>query len=304
MGDAKLFRIDKNGAIELQGVSFALERSLQRLIEDNLETLLGVRFLATEYGTGKQHAGRIDTLGLDENWCPVIIEYKRAQHENVVTQGLFYLDWLLDHKAEFWRLTFEKLGREAADKIDWTAPRLICIAGSFNRYDEHAVMQMNRNIELVSYQRFGQDLLLLDLVNAVSGPPLPVDEIVSPKKTQQTYKTISATLEELDGDLKDLYNLIRDHLLALGDDVQEKTVKFYVAFRRIKNFACLDVRAQRGVVLCYLKVDPSTVDLEEGFSRDVSDIGHFGTGDLELTLSSPADLQRAIPLITRSYEDS
>jgi RecB family endonuclease NucS len=47
--------------------------------------------------TGKTHRGRIDSLGLDENGCPVIIESKRKLNENVINQGLFYLDWLLDH---------------------------------------------------------------------------------------------------------------------------------------------------------------------------------------------------------------
>ena len=60
-----------------------------------------MKFLVSEYVTGKVHGGRIDTLGIDENRCPVIIEYKRALNENVISQGLFYLDWLLDHKAEF-----------------------------------------------------------------------------------------------------------------------------------------------------------------------------------------------------------
>jgi len=53
----------------------AVEKSLQEMIEQNLDVFLGVRFLATEYYTGKVHGGRIDTLGIDENGCPVIIEY-------------------------------------------------------------------------------------------------------------------------------------------------------------------------------------------------------------------------------------
>src|SRR5438105_15374006 len=101
MGDIKLFRVDATGVAELPGHSVAIEKSLQELIEKHLETFLGIRFLATEHSTGKTHGGRIDTLGLDENNCPVIIEYKRATNENVMNQGLYYLDWLLDHKAEF-----------------------------------------------------------------------------------------------------------------------------------------------------------------------------------------------------------
>jgi predicted transport protein len=46
------------------------------------------------------------------------------------------------------------------------------------------------------------------------------------------------------------------------------------------------------------------VELEPGFTRDVSKVGHFGTGDLEITLTKTEDLERAMPLIKRSYDDS
>lgn len=86
MSDIKLFRIRGDRAEEIDSQSVALEKSLQNLIEKHLETLLGVRFLASEHGTGVKHGGRIDTLGIDENGCPVIIEYKRSLNENVIKE--------------------------------------------------------------------------------------------------------------------------------------------------------------------------------------------------------------------------
>ncbi|CAN7727041.1 hypothetical protein LJR161_006147 [Variovorax paradoxus] len=91
MDDIKLFCLDSGRAVE-QGDASDLEKPLQTLIEANLDALLGIHFLATEYSTGKTHAGRIDSLGLDENNCPVVLEYKRSVGENVINQGLFYLD--------------------------------------------------------------------------------------------------------------------------------------------------------------------------------------------------------------------
>jgi hypothetical protein len=166
MSDIKLFTLDNQNITELSGKTAALEKELQALIERHMNVFLGVRFLATEYNTGKTHKGRIDSLGIDENSCPVIIEYKRNSNENVINQGLFYLDWLLDHQAEFKWLVMEKLGKEQAEAIEWSGTRLICIAADFNRYDEHAVQQINRNVELMRYRYFGQELLLLELINA------------------------------------------------------------------------------------------------------------------------------------------
>ncbi len=141
MGDLKLFKV-KDGVKELKGTSVAMEKSLQELIENNMEDFFGITFLASEYSTGENHGGRIDSLGIDENFCPVILEYKRVLNENVINQGLFYLDWLMDHKAEFELLVMKKTGEDIADKIEWSMPRLLCIAGDFTKYDEHAVKQI------------------------------------------------------------------------------------------------------------------------------------------------------------------
>ncbi|ULH15488.1 DUF5655 domain-containing protein [Deinococcus sp. KNUC1210] len=84
--------------------------------------------------------------------------------------------------------------------------------------------------------------------------------------------------------------------------MQSKTLKFYFAFRRLKNFVCVVPVPQKSALLLYLKLDLAVVDLEEGFSRDVSKIGHWATGDLELTIRNDKDLERAKPLIRLAYE--
>jgi predicted transport protein len=306
MSDIKLFRVGSGKVDELAGTTDTIEKSLQTLFERNLEALLGVRFLASEFTTS--NGGRIDTLGLDENGCPVILEYKRASNENVTNQGLFYLDWLMDHRKDFQWLVLEKLGKEEADGVDWSAPRLICIAGDFNRYDEHAVKQIQRNIELIRYRRFGDDLLLLDQLVATSVKPAPAVAVgasgESASASSARYKTISAVIEELEPAMIERYEALRAFMLALGDDVQETTLRFYIAFKRIKNFACVEFRPTTSKIVVFVKIDPATVPIEPGFTRDVSNVGHFGTGDLEITLTKPEDLQRAIPLIKRSYEES
>jgi len=312
MSDIQLFRLQNDAATELTAFAAALERNLQRLIEGQMETFLGVRFLATEYATGKTHRGRIDSLGLDENNCPVIIEYKRHSNENVINQGLFYLDWLLDHKAEFRWLVMEKLGKDVADSVEWPGTRLLCIAADFTRYDQHAVQQIPRNIELIRYKLFGEDLLLLELVNtqtvAEPAPQAPGPSAASPTgaspaaaKPQGKDKGFAEQLEGAAAEIQALYADLRSFVFALGDDVTEKQPKLYVAFRKLKNFACVVMHPNKMLVI--LKLNPDTVALEEGFSRDVRQIGHWGTGDLELCLRNAADLERAKPLLERAYQE-
>ncbi len=112
MTDIRLFRLAGSGIAEIGGATDTIEKSLQVTFERHLEVLLGVRFLATEFAID---GGRIDTLGLDENDAPVILEFKRASNENVINQGLFYLDWLVTHRKDFQWLVLEKLGQEAAN---------------------------------------------------------------------------------------------------------------------------------------------------------------------------------------------
>jgi predicted transport protein len=306
VSDIKLFRLAGGKASEMQGIASDLEKPLQTLIENNLEPMLGVRFLASEYSTGKTHAGRIDTLGLDENDCPIILEYKRSTGENIINQGLFYLDWLLDHQAEFKFLVLERYGKDSAAAIDWSSPRLICIAADFTKYDAHAVQQMNRNIELIRYRRFGPDLLLLEQVNVVSVRMANGPKALSGKgsatlpKGTGADKTVAEWLADLSAPLRELFDSLEGYLLSLGDDVQRKDLKLYIAFKRIKNFTTVVI--QKGQLVLCLKLNPDKVELIDGFTRDVRNIGHWGTGDLEIVVRSLSDLDRAKPLIRQAYE--
>jgi len=301
MSDIKLFRQSGGAFGELASSSAPLERSLQTLFERNLETLLGVRFLASEYPT--TNGGRMDTLGIDENGYPVIIEYKRDRSDNVINQGLFYLDWLMDHRASFELLVRDTFDKKTADAIEWSAPRLICIAADFNKFDVHAVKQMSRNIELISYQRFGDDLLLLDRLTEVSSGATAASSTSSSGKAHR-YKTNAESLADADERLINLYADVETFMLGLGDDVVQKTLRFYFAFKRIKNFACVEVKPSLGELRFYLKVNPDSIELAPGFTRDVRNVGHFGTGDLEVTVKDHADFERAKPLIIQSYEVS
>ncbi len=302
MSDIKLFNIAGGEAVELSGSSVLLERSLQSLIEQNLESLIGVRLLESEYSTGKTHGGRIDTLGIDENSYPVIIEYKRSQSENVINQGLFYLDWLLDHQAEFQLLVRKRIGQKESEQIEWASPRLLCIASNFTKYDEHAVQQITRNIELIRYRQFVDDLLLLELVNATTAGEQTVEKSTKGTISKQNYKTVTESVEDLVPELRAIYEDARTFILSLGDDVQEKTLKYYVAFRRLKNFVCVEAHPIAGYLKLYLKLDPSEVDLVEGFTRDVREIGHLGTGDLEVVIRTRSELQRTKAMLQQSYE--
>jgi predicted transport protein len=309
MADLKLFQISEGRAAELPVGAVQIERALQMLFEANLETMLGVRFLATEYSTGTTHGGRIDTLGIDEDGSPVIIEYKRHISENVINQGLFYLDWLMDHQKEFQWLVMSKLGREVADEVDWSTPRLLCIANDFTRYDEHAVKRIAQNIELLRYRQFQGGFLALELLHA----PAPIKRSSSNVISVRTERAVTSEgrrsdlieyrLENASAELRTIWDTTTDFLTSLGEDVQIKPLKYYVSFKKIKNFCCLELYPTARIVIAHLKLDPDSVPLEDGFTKDMRKTGHFGTGDLQVTMRTGQDVIRAQHLFQRAYDE-
>lgn len=298
MADIKLFNI-KGTVKEYQSGTVTLEKELQTVIENNMTTFFGVTFLASEYRT--TDGGRMDSIGVDENHCPVIFEYKRSLKENVINQGLFYLNWLLDHKDSFKVLVIEKLGLKEADNIDWTMPRVVCVAGDFTKYDESAIKQMNRNISLIRYKKFGDDLLMFEQVNENVADAIPDTDVV-PAKKQTKDKSFAEQYKNAKSEIKTLYDDLRNYILSLGDDISENSLKLYTAFKKIKNFVCVEVFGNR--LLLHLRLDVTTIDYEEGFTRDTSQIGHWATGDVEVVIRSKADFEKAKPLIDRAYNEN
>lgn len=314
MTDLMLFRRNADGRdVELPGSAVALEVELQRRVEAGLEQMLGIRFLASEYPTGPWHRGRIDTLGLDENGSPVVIEYKKGSDSEVLSQAVFYLSWLESAHHEVEALVRKVLGAEAAESIDWCRPRMVCIAAGFSHHDRVAVRRLPERVDLVRYRVFEGGLLSLLLVDSSPGSSSAVSsrrfgerEVAAPVGCVPTASEAPASagpglVPDVPECLRDLYAELDDALTA-WDEVEVAPLRHYIAYQRLVNVASVIFRPKHEAILVYLRVDPDTVALEESFARDMRGIGHHGTGDLEVRLASSADLEKAVPLIRRAFE--
>lgn len=299
MSELRLFNFNGNCVEEAHAKAYTLEKDVQSLFESNLETLLGVRFVASEFVAGA--GNRIDTLGLDENNFPVVIEYKLDKNRTVINQGVAYLVWIKNNQAEFWKATLNKLGKEVADSIDFSTVRLICIAADFTRDDLGMYELMPSMIDLVRYRRFGDGHLLLERITstAKNSGQVPMAPQATTQKTG-TDKSMAQWLADQSAETKALFEAIRTAVLAQGDDIAERETKLSISFRRTRNFASLTY-ASRGEFCLYLHLDPSEVEMREGL-RDVSKIGHWGTGDLEVRIRAQKDIDAVTALITRAYE--
>lgn len=290
MAEIKLFNISGTKATGIKSKRLSLEREIQDIIERNLDTLFGIHFLASEYSIDE---GRVDTLGLDENNCPVIIEYKLDSNTNVINQGLFYLDWFMEHKAEFDILCREKLG--AKKDIDWDNPRLLCIASDFNKYDDNAIKQINRNIELIRYTLFENNFLMIQLASAVSEKPKNQNS----SKDKYPYDRIKYRLKTVNPDILQFTEQLDEYILNLGDDIQKKELKNYWAYKTIKNLVCLVLNKDKLGV--YLSVEYKDIKNPRPNVENVKGKGHWGTGNTVVFVRDAKDFEYAKELIDKVY---
>lgn len=102
-----------------------------------------------------------------------------------------------------------------------------------------------------------------------------------------------------------LMGAVAEALRSSGPDVTEVKNQQYFAYRRTRNFATLEIYPSVKTIKLYLKVDPNSITLEPGFTRDMASLSHFGeVGDLEVLIKSDADLQKAEALIRRAYQEA
>ncbi len=303
-----LFKINGVAVKKLTAKDLDLERNLQELFEANLEEILSIVFLAREYSTS--FGGRIDTLGIDKNGSPCIIEYKKNQNDNVINQGLSYLRWLLDHKANFEILCRNK---KIDIEIDWDSPRVICIAETYNKFDLDTadILQQHQaiNVELLRYRIYDENILYLEPEN-YQKVKISTSGIVKktkqgkekPERLQKTY-SVEDHLADISKGTVALFQNLREKILSLDQNITEEAKAKYIAYKTSTNFA--DVVVKQYGLKIFLNVKSGQLKDPKNLARDLAKpkaIGHWGNGDYEVKLESEKELDAVFELIKQSYD--
>jgi predicted transport protein len=309
-----IFEINHNEIRKIKPGEFKNEKDLQQLIEKNLKVIFNCKLIASEFPTGNIHSGRIDTLALSEENNPVIIEYKKHASSDLINQSLYYLHWIRDHKGDF-QVAVNKILGESIN-IDWSEIRVICIAPEYKKYDLHAVQVMGANIELWQYKIYENGILNIEEVYRRAEALIHANEselsngknpimVEAGKKAAITRKTgqytVEQHLEKLNKELLDLFNEVRDFITNLNSSIEETPKKHYIAYKTTQNFVCLETRKNK--LTLFLKMNPKEIIPLPLQGRDVSNIGHFGTGDFELVIKSLKDFEETKYLIKDSLKN-
>ena len=285
--------------------SFPYERELQEFFENHLRTLTGVEFLYSEYSTGQQHGRRIDTLGIDGAGRPVVVEYKRRQDQNVINQGLDYLAWLDDHKAEFRELVRQKLGDGRVTDIDFGASRLLCIAEDFLRQDRIAAENSRRPIELLRYRRYGDAYVALEWVYG-GDVPAPAPDISAassePAVGEDADYSICKPWDKSNEETRTLFRELETLAKSLGS-VRTDFNKSEISFKctaapgeKPPVVAYVHLRVRSGLRVHIHGKHLGAIPLEDGFTRPCHG------GYREITIRDRKHIRRAEPLLRAAYE--
>lgn len=308
-----LYQREKEKITLVKQTNFKNEKELQTLIEQNLVIIFACRFVASEFTTGSIHSGRIDTLALSEDHNPVIIEYKIVESSDLINQSLFYLSWIQDHKGDFQVAVDKALGKKT--EVDWSDIRIICISPGFKKYDLHAVQMMGANIELWEYKFYENNAFHLNEVfknKRISSKGIPIPSkhknpvmVEAGKKAALTRASGSYNLEthinKASVNIKPNLLSLRNFILGIDEAIEEVPKKFYVAYKTNQNFVCLEVKKKK--IVLWLKILPSEITKMPKNARNVTKIGHRGTGDFEYTVNSEADIEKAKKYILFAYKN-
>lgn len=275
---------------------FESEAKLRDFFADNLEELLGMRFIVNEYPTNE---GRIDTLALDDTNSPVIIEYKWGQDNAIFVQGLFYYDWLKKNKKHFDLLVADKLGKEV--KVNWTSPRVILIAQGFDNRTISAVQQVD-NVELIKYMPYKQDILYLENVYApnkarqIKGK----EEVKRGADVNEEFLDIPYHLDRCNStdEIKKIFYKLQENIKSLPEIDEVTNQKTGITYRTTQSFTRFEFGK---TFINVLLREPSYNDPQ----KLVRDITTFKWGYRGLVkIKSIKEVDAAFDLIKQSYQST
>jgi predicted transport protein len=290
-----IFKIQNNKVVQIKSSNFKNERELQNLIDENLEDIFGgMRYIASEVITD---SGRIDTLALDENNAPVIIEYKWGEQDEAIIQALSYLNWLVKNKWEVEKIIKNKIGEKT--KIEWGQPKVMVVAQSFSKRVRDAIEHLGENIELWAYSRYGDDILTIELFGA-STPNAKSKRRVTEIKYESF--TVDDHFKKGSKETIAIFKELRESIRQLDESIEEKPTKFYIGYWHNRIFCKIRFRKSKLRISIYTK--SITLNDPRKLAKPSNKNWEGSTEYYYFSISKPEDINYALDLIKQSYKST
>jgi predicted transport protein len=133
-------------------------------------------------------------------------------------------------------------------------------------------------------------------------PALPAEVLAAyrPKAAAQASYTIDDHPHLLVPALRGIFEAFRKEVLALDNCVSEEFLKLYVAYKAETNF--VDVVPQAKRLRLSLNMPFSEIDDPKGMCKDVSGLGRWGNGEVEVGLTTMDQLPYVMGLVRQSFD--
>ena len=303
-----LYNINNSKLEPIRKVEFKYERDLQKLTEDNLEELFGLKFVASEFQLDNL---RIDTLAFNEETKSfVIIEYKRGKNYSVIDQGYSYLSLLLNNKAEFVLKYNQKFNKNyGKEDIDFSQTVVMFIAPSYTTYQLKSIEFNDLAFELWKVTKFNNNTVLYDQIN-VSENKASIKEVSSSQpntvKAKVNKEIRKYTIDDVfikRPHMMDFFNVIKERIENEFDEVIIKASKLYIVFK-INNKIFLSIEPMSQYLKFWINMPVGELKDPENKTRDVSQKGHHGVGNYEINIKPEDDLYYFMSLIKQAYDEN
>ncbi|MCA4900070.1 MAG: hypothetical protein ING88_14905 [Cytophagales bacterium] len=285
--------------VQIKEKPFKLEREIQAIFESNLQNIMGLLFVKSEFTIKNK---RIDTLAYDKQTNAfIIIEYKRDKNYSVVDQGLTYLNLMLQNKAEF-ILTYNETLKDVlhSKDVDWTQSRVAFVSPSFTDNQISASDFKDFGIELWEIKQFENNTISINTIKKSTGAPSIKPLLENSENLKEVKENIKVYTEEdhyNNGSdyIIELYEKFKSSILNLADGIEILPQKYYIAFKKGSNIS--DIEIQKKSLKIFINAKIGSLDDPKGLVKDVSNIGHRGNGDYQIQIENDNDLEYIMSLI-------
>lgn len=133
-------------------------------------------------------------------------------------------------------------------------------------------------------------------------PELSAAVLDSYRKVRQRPASKSYTLADhpnLTGELLELFNRLQHQILNLDPSVTETILSLYIAYKVTTNF--VDIVPQKSRLRLSLNMAFNEIIDPLGWCNDVTNLGRWGNGDVELFIEHPDQLEYTMELIRQSF---
>lgn len=145
--------------------------------------------------------------------------------------------------------------------------------------------------------------LLADQVLTIWPAPQVPEETLAKYRMTKAKATTVYTLDDhpaLAGPIRTLFDELRRRVQNLDAGVHEEVRKQYIAYKLESNF--LEVVPLASELKLYLDIGKDELDDPHNLARDVTAVGHRGTGSVEVRLKTTEQLEDVMALIRQSFE--